>query len=121
MMCLLALLWLFARSLHDKEVSRLNQQLRDLCQQHDSASQKAQELSVQLRIVEDTCGATKRELAEATDNIRHGMCTPVGSGPPFPAVTHSQGQQSPGLWLVKCSVRLYSCELHTFLWMSLSN
>jgi len=51
-------------------VKELSQQLSELTQQHDSATQQIGELGVQTKIVEESRDAVRRDLAEANDNIR---------------------------------------------------
>ena len=55
---------------HDKRVKELSYQLSEVTQQHESATHDVTELKVQMKIVEDSRDSTKRELAEASDNIR---------------------------------------------------
>jgi len=51
-------------------VKELSQQLSELTQQHDSATQQIGELGVQTKVVEESRDAVRRDLAEANDNIR---------------------------------------------------
>ena len=57
---------------HEKRVKELTHQLRDMTHQHDSDAQRMTELSVQMKIIEDSRDAAKRDLADAADNIRRG-------------------------------------------------
>jgi len=55
---------------HESRAKELSQQLSELTQQHDSATQQIGELGVQTKIVEESRDAVRRDLAEANDNIR---------------------------------------------------
>jgi len=59
--------------MHDKRVKELSDQLSAVTEQHESATQQITELKVQMKIVEDSRDSVKRDLAEASDNIR--QCT----------------------------------------------
>ena len=62
----------YCRVSHDKRVKELSHQLRDVTQQRDLTSQQLTELKVQHKIIEDCRDSVKRDLAEASDNIRRG-------------------------------------------------
>jgi len=63
----------YCRVSHDKRVKELSQQVTDLTQQLDLATQQISELQGQTKVIEDSRDAVKRDLAEASDNIRRGM------------------------------------------------
>ena len=51
----------------------LSQQLTEMTQQHEAATHEMTELKVQMKIVEDCRDSVKRDLAEASDNIRRSI------------------------------------------------
>jgi len=58
--------------LSDKRVKELNNQLTELTQQHEAATQRVTDLEVQIKVLEESRDSIKRDLAEASDTIRRG-------------------------------------------------
>lgn len=68
------LLWLSPCSdAHEREVKTLNEQLREVARQRESALREVAELKTQLRMVEEIRDAIRRDLIDANRAIREGV------------------------------------------------
>ena len=57
---------------HTKEMKDLNSVIRDVGRQRDAAMRECAELKTQLKLVEETRDAIRRDLIEANRKIREG-------------------------------------------------
>ena len=58
---------------HEKKLKELNNQIRDLQNQKESALREVAELKVQLKMAEETRDTIRHDLIEANRKIREGM------------------------------------------------